>query len=90
MRRIDVRSTGGQDSKPDRRAAEVVLRGEGADGELVVSSADDVTFPAVWQDGDRVYDVEIWRDGELVATVPPRSPEVDAAFDEHERRRASG
>jgi hypothetical protein len=35
----------------------------------------------VWLDGERVYDVEVRRDG------TPRSPEVDASFDEHERRR---
>jgi hypothetical protein len=40
----------------------------------------------VWLAEARVYDVEVWQDGELVATVPPRSDEVDAAFDEHERR----
>jgi hypothetical protein len=47
-----------------------------------------VTFPAVWLDGERIYDVEVRRSGAVVATVPPRSPDVDASFDEHERRRS--
>ena len=86
MRRIDVQSTGTDDDAPRERSASVVLRGPGPDGELLVASADDVTFPAVWEAGDRVYDVEVWRDGALVATVPPRSDEVDASFAEHESR----
>jgi len=89
MRRIDLQSTSPGEGSAPRQAAAVLLRGVGPDGELVVSSADDVTFPAVWQAGERVYDVEIWKDGELVATVPPRSDDVDASFDEHERRRGA-
>ena len=62
--------------------------GEHAGTRFEMASENDVTFPAVWLDDQRVYDVEVWRDGELVATVPPRSDDVDAAFAEHERRRS--
>ena len=86
MRRIDVRTTSPDSASAGRNAPAVLLRGATDDGELLVSSSGDVTFPAVWQGGERVYDVEVWKDGELVATVPPRSAEVDASFDEHERR----
>jgi hypothetical protein len=79
MRRIDV----------TRSDAGLELVGDNSGAAFALASEDDVTFPAVWLDGERVYDVEIWRDGELIATVPPRSDEVDAAFDEHESRRSS-
>jgi hypothetical protein len=64
---------------------------EGADIKdgLEIASAKDVTYPAVWHKGQRLYDVEVWLDEELVVTVPPRSEQVDASFDEHERRRGS-
>jgi hypothetical protein len=65
------------------------LVGDNSDADFVLASEDDVTFPAVWLEGERIYDVEIWRDDELIATVPPRSDDVDAAFDEHESRRSS-
>lgn len=79
MRRIDV----------TRSDAGLELAGDSSGTDFALASEDDVTFPAVWLDGERVYDVEIWRDGELIATVPPRSDDVDAAFDEHESRRSS-
>lgn len=78
MQRIDITS--------ERRS--IAIDGESAGGDLQVASEKDVTFPAVWKDGERVYDVEVWRDGELLATVPPRSDDVDASFEEHERRRS--
>jgi hypothetical protein len=84
MRRIDVRATD-PDNDARLQASTVVMRGDGPDGEVVVRSSDEVTYPGVWQEGERVYDVEVWRDGELVATVPPRSDDVDASFDQHER-----
>ena len=86
MRRIDVRRREDREHGRKQLGKGVVLTGSTDDGELRVASEDDVTFPAVWLDDVRVYDVEVWQDGELVATVPPQSPEVDAAFDEHERR----
>ena len=66
-----------------------IVSAEGADitGEIDLASSDDVTFPAVWKDGERMYDVEVWHDGQLVATVPPPSEDVNASFAEHERRR---
>ena len=82
MKRIDVTETDGRlhllssDSDEDARH------------EVVLCSAEDVTFPAVWLDDERVYDVEVWQDNALVAAVPPRSDEVDASFAEHERRRS--
>jgi len=83
MKRIDVTETSGRlqqaSDDPNQNMREVVL-----------SSAEDVTFPAVWRDDERLYDVEIWRDGRLVAAVPPRSDDVDASFAEHERRRSVG
>jgi hypothetical protein len=87
MRRIDVRSTDQARGEDGRQAAAVPMHGP--EGEVLVASAEDVTFPAVWQGDERLYDVEIWRDGELVATVPPRSDDVDASFEEHERRRGT-
>lgn len=54
-----------------------------------MSSEPDITFPAVWLDGRRVYAVEVWREDGLVLAVPPQSDEVDRAFDEHERLRDS-
>lgn len=64
---------------------------EGADIKdgLEIASAKDVTYPAVWHKGQRLYDVEVWLDEELVVSVPPRSDQVDASFDEHERRRGT-
>jgi hypothetical protein len=79
MKRIDVK----------RSDAGLELVGDHSCTDFALASEDDVTFPAVWMDGERVYDVEVWRDGELIATVPPRSDDVDAAFDEHESRRFS-
>jgi hypothetical protein len=84
MRRIDVRRH--EDHGGKQLGKGVVLTGDTDEGELRMASEDDVTFPAVWVAEKRVYDVEVWQDGELVATVPPQSDEVDAAFDEHERR----
>jgi len=78
MTRIDLDTSG----------ALAAVDGRDADGDLQVASEADVTFPAVWQDGRRLYDVEVWRDGEVIATVPPRSDDVDACFAEHERRRS--
>jgi hypothetical protein len=78
MTRIDITSSG----------ALVAVDGADADGELQIASEQDVTFPGVWKDGQRIYDVEVWRDGEVIVTVPPQSEEVDASFAEHERRRA--
>jgi hypothetical protein len=66
MRRIDVTESD----------AGLELVGDNSDADFVLASEDDVTFPAVWLEGERIYDVEIWRD-------------VDAAFDEHESRRSS-
>ena len=66
---------------------DVTVDGTASSAELQVASEEDVTFPGVWLDGERVYDVEVWRAGSLVATVPPRSDDVDASFAEHERRR---
>jgi hypothetical protein len=66
----------------------VQVDGQDATADLRLRSEDDVTFPAVWLDGERIYDVEVRRNGAVVATVPPRSPDVDASFEEHERRRA--
>ncbi len=82
MQRFD---TTGDPEEPQLRA----IDGQQVTGrQVALASAEDVTFPAVWLDGDRVYDVEVWHDGSLVATVPPQSEEVDASFAEHERRRA--
>ena len=86
MRRIDVRRREDREQSGKQRGKGVVLTGSTDDGELRVASEDDVVFPGVWLAETRVYDVEVWQDGELVATVPPQSDEVDAAFDEHERR----
>jgi len=76
MKRIDVSSDGG-----------VSVDGTESSGRFELASEDDVTFPGVWLDGERQYDVEVWRDGSLVAAVPPASDEVNASFEEHERRR---
>lgn len=54
-----------------------------------LSTANDILFPAVWLDDERLYDAEVWRGESLILTVPPRSPDVDASFQEHERRRDS-
>ena len=78
MRRIDVSSDG-----------RVSVDGKETGEQFGLASEDDVTFPGVWLDGERQYDVEVWRDGALAAAVPPRSDDVDASFQEHERRRGS-
>ena len=90
MRRIDVRRRDDRELGGKQLGKGVVLVGSTDEGELRVSSEDDVVFPGVWLADARVYDVEVWQDGELVATVPPQSDEVDAAFDEHERRGRTG
>jgi len=74
------------DTNEDGNALQV--DGQDSTADLQLRSEDDVTFPAVWLDGQRIYDVEVRRGGAVVATVPPRSPDVDASFDEHERRRS--
>jgi hypothetical protein len=45
--------------------------GQDSTADFQLRSQDDVTFPAVWLDGQRVYDVEVRSDGAVVATVPP-------------------
>ena len=90
MRRIDVRRREDREHEGKQLGKGVVLISSTDDGELRVASEDDVVFPGVWLGETRVYDVEVWQDGELVATVPPQSDEVDAAFDEHERRGRTG
>jgi hypothetical protein len=42
--------------------------------------------PLVWLSRKRQYDVELWVGGELVGYVPGPDPDVDAAYDEAERR----
>lgn len=42
--------------------------------------------PLVWLSRERQYDVELWVGDELVGYVPGPDPEVDAAYDEAERR----
>ena len=78
MRRMDVSSDG-----------RVSVDGTDTDERFELASEDDVTFPGVWLGGERQYDIEVWRDGALAAAVPPRSDDVDASFQEHERRRSS-
>lgn len=65
----------------------VRIDGTVSDVDVETASAEDVTFPGVWLDGARQYDVELWRADSLVAAVPPASEEVDASYTEHERRR---
>jgi hypothetical protein len=43
-------------------------------------------YPLVWLSRRRQYDVELWVGGELVGYVPGRNAEVDAAYEEAERR----
>lgn len=49
--------------------------------------ADSVYLPHVliYLRGQRLYDTEIWVNGDLAGRVPPKSAEVDAAYDRHER-----
>jgi hypothetical protein len=49
MRRIDV----------TRSDAGLELAGDNSGTDFALASEDDVTFPAVWLDGERVYDVEM-------------------------------
>ena len=42
--------------------------------------------PLVWLSHQRQYDVELWVADELVGYVPGPDPDVDAAYDEAERR----
>ncbi len=42
--------------------------------------------PLVWLSRERQYDVELWVGGELVGYVPGPDPQVEAAYDEAERR----
>ena len=42
--------------------------------------------PLVWVSRRRQYDVELWVAGELVGYVPGPDPELDAAYDDAERR----
>jgi hypothetical protein len=43
-------------------------------------------YPLVWVSRQRQYDVELWVGGELVGYVPGPDPEVDAAYEDAERR----
>lgn len=43
-------------------------------------------YPLVWLRRERQYDVELWVGGELVGYVPGPDPQVEAAYDEAERR----
>jgi hypothetical protein len=42
--------------------------------------------PLVWLSRERQYDVELWVGGELVGYVPGPDPDVEAAYDDAERR----
>ena len=79
MRRIEIHDEDGRQFSVD---------GVKSEQELKLSSRDDVTFPGVWLDGERVYDVEVWQGDQLLLAVPPRSDDVDQSFDEHERQRS--
>ena len=48
---------------------------------LTWTDAIGMPFTAIYLDGQRQYDVELWIDGTLRHTVPPKSPEVDAVYD---------
>lgn len=63
------------------------IDGEMEDVTIELASDNHVVFPAVWLNGDRFYDAEVWRGDSLVFAVPPESPDVVASFEEHERRR---
>jgi len=53
-----------------------------------VSWLDDIhrPYPLVWLARQRQYDVELWVGGELVGYVPGPDAEVDAAYEDAERR----
>jgi hypothetical protein len=42
--------------------------------------------PLVWLSRERQYDVELWVGGELVGYVPGPDPDVEAAYEDAERR----
>jgi hypothetical protein len=43
-------------------------------------------YPLVWLRRERQYDVELWVGGQLVGYVPGPDPQVEAAYEEAERR----
>lgn len=79
MRRIEIRGQGGEQV--------VTVDGHPTAMRFEMSSDPAITFPAVWLDGERVYAVEVWREDGLLLAVPPRSDDVDRAFEEHEQVR---
>ncbi len=44
--------------------------------------------PLVWLRGERMYDVELWLGGVFVGYVPGRTGDVEAAYEDAERRSA--
>lgn len=80
MRRIEIRGDDGP--------RVVTVDGEPTGMRFEMSSEDNITFPAVWLDGKRVYAVEVWGEEGLLLSVPPQSDDVDRAFDQHEQLRA--
>jgi len=42
--------------------------------------------PLVWLSRERQYDVELWVGGELVGYVPGPDPDIEAAYEDAERR----
>jgi hypothetical protein len=48
---------------------------------LTWTDAIGMPFTAIYLDGQRQYDTELWLDGILRDTVPPKSPQVDAVYD---------
>lgn len=42
--------------------------------------------PLVWLRGERMYDVELWLDGTFVGYVPRRDGDLEADYEDAERR----
>jgi hypothetical protein len=42
--------------------------------------------PLVWLRGERMYDVELWLDGTFVGYVPDRTFDIEADYEDAERR----
>jgi len=79
MVRIDLKVS------PDGKAT---LEIDGTQAARPVSWLDGIhrPYPLVWRSRQRQYDVELWVGGELVGYVPGPDADVEAAYEDAERR----
>lgn len=54
---------------------------------MQMSEAVSIAWPAVWIDGERQYDVRVYFNGQLRFYIPPKAPEVERSYEEHEYAR---